>query len=335
VSDDQQRWFRTVFIALQVLVVGMLISFPLQGYGFYSILLSTLHTLLSLAFITKFFISTKPITSISLWFARAALIFFALSTIGPFSLGYLMSAGLGQSKWYYFSIYFYLHFQYNGFFLFGIFSLMFALLERRGINFNATNAKSFGWLLALACVPAYLLSTLWTQPGYSYNALGGVAAFVQLIASIVFLRLFIGVRKEIVARINKSSIFPLLIVLTCFFIKSLLQLISSLPSVAQMAYELRPVTIAYLHLVLVGVISLFVLVWYIESSIIDKFIGKTATYLFIFAFVGMEICIVLYPWWTKTFGRGFPAPASATFLFSALLSISCLIFLVGTYRQKS
>jgi hypothetical protein len=118
VPEGQQRAFRNIFMVLQVLVIGMLISFPLQGYGFFSILFSTLHTIVAIVFVIKFLKRVKHTNTMSVWYARMALAFFIISTAGPFSLGYLMSAGFGQTQWYYFSIYFYLHFQYNGFLMF-------------------------------------------------------------------------------------------------------------------------------------------------------------------------------------------------------------------------
>jgi len=330
---EWQRPFRYLFIALQILVIGMLVSFPLQGYGFFSILFSTLHTLLAIVFIVKFFRDTKAITSTSMWFARVALIFFAISAIGPFSLGYLMSAGLGQSKWYYFSIYFYLHFQYNGFFLFGCLSLFFNLLEKRHINFNLIKARSAGRLLAGACIPAYLLSTLWANPGYAYNVIGAIAALTQVIAFCVLSPLLWENRTEIRSTFSRTSRYALLIVLLCFAAKLLLQALSAFPAVAQMAYESRPVTIAYLHLVLVGVISLFLLTWYLESNLVNERYAKYGIHLFILAFSGMEGCLALSPWWTTVVGTSLPPAATLTFIFSVLLSISYLIFLVAPHRK--
>jgi hypothetical protein len=100
-----------------------------------------------------------------------------------------------------------------------------------------------------------------------------------------------------------------------------------------MAYELRPVTIAYLHLVLVGVISLFLITWYLESNLVSERYAKYGINLFVVAFIGMEICIVLYPWWTKIAGTFLPPVATLTFVFSALLSLSYLIVLVAPYPK--
>src|SRR5690349_9291702 len=182
ISETEMRFFKKVFVVLQVLVVGMLISFPLQGYGFYSILFSTLHTGCVFVFIIVFFRKTKNDTSVSAWFTRIALVFFTISTAGPFSLGYLMSNEMGHTNWYFFSIYFYLHFQYNGFFIFGIFSMFFNLLERKGIRFDLRKARMFGWILAAVCLPTYLLSILWAKPGLAFNIVAGISAFVQFIA---------------------------------------------------------------------------------------------------------------------------------------------------------
>lgn len=328
IPETKSRFFHYLFIVLQVLVVGMLISFPLQGYGFYSILFSTLHTLCVIVFIVKFFRQTKDSTSVSVWFARIALLFFALSAAGPFSLGYLMSNGLGQSNLYYCSIYFYLHFQYNGFFLFGIFSLFFNLLERKEVSFDHSSARTFGWILAAACFPTYLLSILWAAPGMIVNIVAGIAAFIQFIALYILIELVIRNRSAIKKTINRSSVCFLLITLAAFALKLLLQASSAFPGIAQMAYELRPVVIAYLHLVLIGIISLSLLVWYIEFKLVNKISGQRTLCLFLLSFAGMEICLTISPWWSAVWGANFFRASECIFLFSVALSFSCFLLML-------
>jgi hypothetical protein len=334
ILKNQQQYFQNLFIILQVLVVGMLIAFPLEGYGFYSILFSTLHTTAAIAFIVKFLQRTKYITSVSAWYARIALVFFLISTAGPFSLGYLMANGLGQTNWYYFSIYFYLHFQYNGFFLFGIFSLLFNLMEKRKINFNQQKVKTIGSTLAICTLPAYILSVLWSKPGYGFNVVAGVTGFVQIIALIMLIDLVIKNFREIKLNFTRPVLLFLSIILLCLVIKSLLQFISSIPYIAQMAYELRPIVIAYLHLVLVGVISLSLLVWYYESDLLAKTQGKTFIGLFLVSFIGMEFCLVFSPWWSIVFGSHFPSSSFCTFIFSIILSTSCFLLLIAARPKK-
>lgn len=329
ILESQQKIFRIFFIVLQVLVTGMLISFPLQGYGFYSILLSTLHTILAITFIVKFFNQTKATTSTSVWYARIALVFFLISTAGPFSLGYLMASGLGQTNWYYYSIYFYLHFQYNGFFLFGIFSLFLNLLEKRKINFSIRKAKTIGAILATCAIPSYLLSILWANPGYEFNILGGLTALVQIFALIMLINLILTHSHGIKLNFSKSAVSFLSVVLLGLVIKSLLQLISSFPSVAQMAYELRPIVIAYLHLVLVGVISLSLLVWFVESDLLEKNHSNKIILLFLVSFLGMEICLVISPWWSSIFGSNFSSASTWTLVFSLILSLSCFLLVMN------
>lgn len=172
--------FSPLLITLQVCTTGMLIAFPIQGYGLTSITLSTLHTLISIITITFFFHQTKASTSISLWYAKLSIIFFLISTIGPFSLGYLSSRGLDQSYWYNYSIYFYLHFQYNGFFTFGILSLLYELLENKKINFDYRKGKTIGMILALCCFPAFSLRILYNKPGIIFNIIGAWQLQVKL-----------------------------------------------------------------------------------------------------------------------------------------------------------
>ena len=127
----------------------------------------------------------------------------------------------------------------------------------------------------------------------------------------------------------------LLVALIGFILKLLLQLISALPAVAQMAYEVRPVVIAYLHLVLVGVISSFLLAWYLEKDLLKTRSAQCGIMLYLISFFGMELCLLLTPWW-NLISKLVVFPASNyTFIFCAFLCLSCLILFRSAFSSKT
>ncbi|MDQ2657730.1 MAG: hypothetical protein M3Y60_09945 [Bacteroidota bacterium] len=313
------------FLALQPLVIAMMISFPIQGYGVFSIIFSTVHTLAVMAFIPVFFRNTRHDRRVSTWFARAALIFFFISTAGPFSLGYLMSNDLGQTVWYNFSIYYYLHFQYNGFFLFGVISLFFQLLEKKKITFSSEHALKFGKWMAAACVPAYALSILFAKPGIAYNIMGALAAIAQLAALGIFVRLLGSIRTIMSQRFSALAAKIFQLVMMALILKSILQLVSAQPEIAEFAYSVRPVVIAYLHLVLIGVITLFLLAWYYERNLVNKRGARWAIALLLSGFATSEACLALIPWWSAVVGKGIDSSV-IIFLVSILMLAGALVF---------
>ena len=108
----------------------MLIAFPLQGYEAVSICFSTLSIIAGyyLAIIVWKAIGRLP-HSMPLQFLKWGLFYFVLSSLGPFATGPLIAMGKTGSALYYDVIYFYLHFQYNGWFVFAILSLFYQYME--------------------------------------------------------------------------------------------------------------------------------------------------------------------------------------------------------------
>lgn len=325
--------FLILFRVLLILVVAMMISFPLQGYGTYSIIFSTLHTLLVMAFIVIFFRRTRHQKSVSLWFARMSLFFFFISAAGPFSLGYLMANGLGRTVWYNFSIYFYLHFQYNGFFFFGVLSLLYILFEQKQITFEQQRAIFIGKWMAVACVPAYVLSILFAKPGLIFNIVGGAAALLQLLALGLFIYELTKIRESLRLKFNRFVRALFAIVLSALLVKFCLQLFSSFPIIATMAYELRTVVIAYLHLVLVGVITLFLLAWYVDRRFAQGKFTKSAVGAIMVGFVGSEVCLVSLPWWSSIAGRDMSI-TTTIFGFSVLLWLGMILFYISVLTSS-
>ena len=68
--------------------------------------------------------------------------------------------------------------------------------------------------------------------------------------------------------LNKFQAYLFLFVGFAFTVKLLLQLGSTIPSVSDLAFGFRPIVIAYLHLVLLGVISAFILAFIYTFNLI-------------------------------------------------------------------
>jgi hypothetical protein len=292
IDESHRKKFIPLFIIIQVLLLGMLISFPLQGYGVYSITISTLHTVLVGVFSFRFFQHTNDkVFDPSSWFARVSLVFFLFSALGPFSLGPLMVNGLAQTKWYYFAVYYYLHFQYNGVFTFGVFSLFFGLLKARGVIVDQVIVRRFGYLMLISCVLAYSLSILWANPGLIFNVLGFIATLIQLVAFIYFIKIIRSIPATLIKSISPPARILFVAAFLSFVAKLILQMLSAHPYVAQLAYEVRNYVMAYLHLVLLGMISSFLLGWSIEMEWIKK-PTQSGIALIVIGFIGMELTLI-------------------------------------------
>ena len=129
---------------------------------------------------------------------------------------------------------------------------------------------------------------------------------------------------------NDSRLYLSLVALA-FALKLILQITSAFPAIAQMAYEHRTIVIAYLHLVLIGVISFLLFAWYSERNLFETFTDLVIR-CFGVCFVLMELILTTSPWWTNAWSHFF-TPSWLLFLFSLILSICCLCFLV-TYSRK-
>jgi len=317
IPEPSQKSYYRLLILLNVLVVGMFFTFPLQGYGRYSIIISFSHTLIALIFGWQFFRDTRERkTELPVRFARWAFVFFLLSSLAPVAIGVLSANGQGQSQLYYLAVYFFLHFQYNGAFTFGALALFYHLLASKAIPIDEKSAQRFVTVFWTTCVPAYVLSALWIQPGWVWNAVGLLIALAQFIGFWFFWR---SIRAAWIDRANYFSLpaqVVLGVVFLSFLLKLLLQFLSAFPPVALLAYEVRYFVIAYLHLVMVGFLSFLFLVWYQEYHRV-RILTTFTTSSLIGSFVVSEMLMLLNPT-----GFGGELLSLLLLVFSALLFLT-------------
>ncbi|WP_025605756.1 hypothetical protein [Pontibacter actiniarum] len=271
---QQKKTYTWQFWLSQGTVLGMLLSFPVQGYGPVSIFFSTAHILMSYWFTYQFLKDGKAAQlgqgkhQQSYAFVKAALFFLVLSSLGPWAMGPIMATGQSGSELYFNAIYFYLHFQYNGWFTFAVLGLLFWLLEQYKVNFSVKYGRLFFRLMFWSCLPAYLLSVLWIKPAAVVYAVGGAAALAQVVALVVLLLLVNSISKQVLALFSNWSRFILVLAGMAFTAKILMQLTTGIPYMADLAYRLRFFIIGYLHLVLIGFVSMFLFAFFCTARLV-------------------------------------------------------------------
>ena len=276
---------RNITLLLFGSAYGMLLSFPVQGYKAVSIFFSTVSIAAGYYLIVVLWkvLKNVPATT-STRLLKAGLFYLGLSAVGPFATGPLIATGLQGTALYFDAIYFYLHFQYNGWFTFAVLAMLYKQLERTG---TATHGTTVFWLLNLACIPAYALSLLWSQPPLVFHVIGGAAALLQMIAVIYLLQ---DVPFQQWKHTWKGQLY--LIAISAFVLKNILQVASAFPQVATLGYQYRNFIIAYLHLVLLGFISIyfFASVCAIYRTATPRF--KYGFSIFLLAFLTTELLLV-------------------------------------------
>ncbi len=294
----KQKKYNILFWITQVSIIGMLFTFAWQGYAAYSITFSTLHIFCSYAFI---FFVLKDISGIkhetlSLKFIYGALFFLFLSSLGPWGLVVVVIQGSAGTDLYKQVIYFYLHFQYNGWFIFALIGLWLKYYETKGAKFNERTASSAFKILFYTNVAAYTLSLLgFNLPAYVYW-LAIITAFIQLIGLRYLYKLLFSNEIKVFHDRNNITHSLFRFSFLALFVKYLLQLVSALPNIGDAAFLSREVTIGFIHLVMLGVISAGMLGWFAGFDLIaagSKWF-KYGVVLFLITFALSEV-LLFYP----------------------------------------
>jgi len=313
--------FKWIFGIEIISIFLMLVSFPLQGYKLYSIILLSVFLLTSYVYVFNFFKSfslSKQHRMVKL-FVNASLLFYVLSSIGIWAIG-IVVATQGKTDLYYNSIYFYLHFLYNGFFVFSLFGLFFYYLSTLKIDLNNQDLKLFYWLTVFACVPAYTLSLIESE-SVLIIGIGFIAAIVQLIA-VLYLVKFVQLKKLKLSLISKYLIYA---VIFAYILKVCLQFGSAFPQATELILSLKPFfVIGYIHLVTLGFLTPFLLFLLVEFKLI-----LVNNKLVQFGFLSLSLGVFLTELFL--FGQGFLISLSINPIsnYSLLLFLASTVLLLG------
>ncbi len=324
---SQYKWL----LGLNILaVVGMSVSFPLQGYAFYSILFSTLHVIFaywfSILFLRDLRHTSAPALATS--FARWSVIWMMISTLGLWSVAVVAAHPAGTATLYYMSIQWFLHFQLVGWFTYAVIAGLIMYCHRQGFNLKVPANTFLGVQASLLLT--YALSINWSMSSPALFYLNSLGVVIQLVAYFFILRELIRVVFGNEAFNNGIFSWLIKIGILTLVARILIQTLVVIPAVANIAYTLRMFVVAFIHLIMVGFFTLTVVGLFGEQGYFRKNrISAGGWMLYMLAFIATEFLLFFQGTllWT---GKGF-IPSFYTILFyaSALFPLGISIALAG------
>ena len=294
-SKKQSKFYGRLFWLTQLSVAGMMVAFPLEGYGHWGTAFSTLHILCSYIFAWRFWRDIKGLgkNRFSVYFLRTAPGFMVFSTLGVLAMPVFIIKNMVGTAVYYASVQFYLHFQLNGWFIFSALGLFFFFLEKNNIAINTKNQRYFFILLLVSCFLTYAIAVTWSTPLPFLFLTNSTGVLLQLAALLFFLLILrpLHIFKKI--SLPPFIRFLLLLALGAFILKILIQTAVVIPYIATVAYTIRNFVLGFLHLLLLGMMTIFLIAlmaWYGLYSF-KKSLAKYSLYILLAGIVLTEILL--------------------------------------------
>ena len=287
---EKKPIYTKLFWLTQFAVVGMMLSFPFQGYATVSIAFSTLHIFCSYYFVYLIWKHHKTESIVTRRLLKTALLFMLLSTAGVWSLGPAVSK-LGQaSAFYQIAIQFFLHFQFNGWFLIAVIALFFHVLQLK----DSKQFRLFFVLLVLSTVLTLALPIYWFAPHIALFWINGLGVIIQFLTLIVFLKLIKPYRLILLKNNSKLTIYMYAFAIFCLVLKIGAQLLSLVPEISDAAYQHRNLVIGFIHLLMLGVITGFLFGFILQNSWVTfNTCLNFGIYTFVLGFALTELFLIL------------------------------------------
>ena len=325
------KTYLRIFWFTNITLLGMLFSFPFQGYALFSITFSTLFLIASY-FLAWFILRNVPVkykVTNSYTCIKASLWYMIISSIGPWAIGGVMATFGKTSIWYKLSIYFYLHFQYNAWFILALCGILFFLFEKYKIRLDRKQFKRFFVLTNSGIILTLFLSGLWVEPPVILYILAGIGAILQVLAFLQFFRMLKNPWKELSHHL--SPFVRLLLVMAAILLigKILMQLLSAIPFFVTLSFTFTDFIIGYLHWTFLGIISICLFAFLHFFHLLR--LPKTVFWIYFTGFILSEL-LIFYK--GMAIWLGFPVPSNFFALLvgvSALLPLSVYILLINNY----
>ena len=264
--------YQWMLLGVLVSSYGLAISFIIYGYNIATMTFISIYIVIAIAFawiFSRAIIKTKlpkPILILSI----CAMVSLVLSCIGPETfLGYVLAAHSMNVLVFRDTAYTYLHFQYNGFFPLAIFALFFNYVNGKGLSVKAQhNMRNIAIMLPVTIIPTLFLSYLWHYPNIYVRSIAIIGCICLYIFLFMFYRFLLSA-WVILKQMNLYAKILGVLTIIAVTIKILLQTGTAIPYVGIIVFGNRPIIIGYIHLVMLGFITLYLLSHFLRNDLLN------------------------------------------------------------------
>lgn len=285
---NRKSVYKWLLAGVLVNAFGMLFSFPFEGYAFFSILFSTLFIFSTYGFAFVFIkdIIQSPAGKSVKILSVSAMVYMAISSVGAFTLAYLLATKSNNVYLSKDAIYTYLHLQYNGFFTLAVFALMLHYIKAEN-----KHTVRFAHLLNLSVIPSMFISYLWHYPDIITRIVAFAGCLLLMVCVISFL-IMMRASMHLFKNLKRISKQIAALAMISFALKMIFQSLTIIPFLGPLIFTNRPVIIGFLHLVLLGFISLYLLAHFIQTDLLrDTKMATCALCIFIIGIVINEVVL--------------------------------------------
>lgn len=266
-NKENEKKFNRLFWITEGAVIGMMIAFPLQGYAVFSIIFSTIHIFSSYYFVRLVWKNLETNLVPERYLIKTALFFMILSTCGIWCLGPAVGLLGKTSAFYQIAIQFFLHFQFNGWFIIAVLALLFHQMR---VKVENTVFFSFYKWLIVGTVLTFALPVSWFVSSPILTWINGVGVVVQLVA---FVKLVLMLRAQFgifYAKLKEIEKTVYSFALLSLGLKVLVQLVVIFPDMALVSHQVRNFVIGFIHMIMLGVITGFLLGFLLNVRVINR-----------------------------------------------------------------
>jgi hypothetical protein len=282
--------YNQLFWSTEITVIGMMVSFPIQGYALFSILFSTAHILLSYVFCRLVWKDILPAKTGGQKLILTALLFMLFSTFGVWCLGPAISTLGKQSVFYQIAIQFFLYFQFNGWFLIAVLALFLKQFEEK---INANHFKIFLISLIVSTLLTVSFPISWYIDSKEMKWINAIGVLLQLFAFVYFYKMLKPQIKTFTAGLGSIARIVYGLALSSLLLKLSLQLFVIYPDLANTSHQIRNFVIGFIHLTSLGIITGFLFGILIQNKMLSGQCNlmRSGIKCFAFGYISTEILL--------------------------------------------
>jgi len=325
--------YNQLFWCTEVTVVGMMVSFPFQGYALFSIIFSTAHILLSYIFCWLVWKDSCIAKTGCQKLVLTAVVFMIFSTFGIWCLGPAVSTLGKQSNFYQIAIQFFLHFQFNGWFLIAVLALF---LRQFRNKINIKHLEIFENLLVISALLTFAFPLSRYLDSEIIKLINALGVLLQLLAYLYFYKIIKPEIKFFKDNLNSITKIVYGLALSSLFLKISIQLLVLIPDIAETSHQVRNFVIGFIHLTSLGILTGFLFGILLQNKILPNQSHwlRLGMKFFILGYLATEVLLFLQGIFFY-FGKGkLPGYYESIFIMSFSI-VSGLMLIVTSIIKKT